>query len=718
MEVMGRLRRILLEEWKLEDLGELRGSEQSAQPFQGCGQTSVRSQGSSFLATLGWRAQSLWDCRSQTRHILRAAIVGFLGLLQTNFGFPSYAQDTDHRLPITDHQPIRIVLVGDSTVTDTSGWGLGFKRQSNENAVCTNTAANGRSSKSFINEGRWKKARELKGYYYLIQFGHNDEPGKGAERETEPNTTYHDFMARYVGDARAIGAKPILVTSLVRRQWDKSGTGKINSTLEPYVEAVKKLAAEKKVPLIDLHARSKELCERLGKEKCIELSPLKNGNEVDNTHLNERGSVIFAQLVVHELIEVAPELKRCFRQQPDIGSEYFYTKVFNVRDCGAAGDGKTLDTAAIQKAIDECGKSGVTVLFPAGTYLSKPIFLRSYQLYKFEEGATLKASDEPGDFSDTKEEKGVPAFVNGKELTDVTITGKGTIDGSGERWWPPVKEAKKNGTPEPRRRPRMIVLSKCRGVRIEGITLQNSPSFHLVPTDSEDIIIDGVTIRAPADSPNTDAIDPSACKNVLIKKCILDVGDDNVALKSGHSVPGRDAACEDITVVDCTFLHGHGMSIGSETVGGVRNLTVRNCIFKDTVSGLRIKSYRGRGGLVENITYSDIKMTDVKIPINITSYYPKIPKEDTAQPMTAETPIYRDIRISNLRATSPQSAGFIVGLPECVVSNLTLENVQISAPAGLTVRNAKEIRAKNVKIEAAKGEPFLLENASVEGSAK
>jgi polygalacturonase/lysophospholipase L1-like esterase len=634
------------------------------------------------------------------------------------------------------HKPV-IVLVGDSTVTDTSGWGLGFKRFLNDRAECTNTAANGRSSKSFINEGRWKKALAIKGDYYLIQFGHNDEHGKGPERETDANTTYHDFMARYVNEARAIGAKPVLVTSLVRRQWDKSGNGKINSSLVPYVEAVKRLAAEKNVSLIDLHARSKELCEQLGKEKCIEFSPLKNTNEVDNTHLHEKGSVLFGQLVMEELVKVAPELKVCFREGPlspsdgerektePLGNQTVNgssktleskLKIYNVRHYGAVGDGKTLDTAAIQKALDECGNAGGgTVLVPAGNYLSKPIILRNNLTLQLEEGATLKATDEPADFADPKEEKGVIAFVNGKNLTNITIAGKGTIDGAGERWWPPVKEAKKTGQPEPRRRPRMVVLSKCKGVQVQAVTLQNSPSFHLVPTDCEDVVIDNVTIRAPDDSPNTDAIDPSACKNVLIRKCILDVGDDNVALKSGRSVPGRSAACEDITVVDCTFLHGHGMSIGSETVGGVRNLTVRNCTFKDTVSGLRIKSYRGRGGLVENVTYSDIKMTNVKIPINITSYYPKIPKEDTAQPVTAETPIYRNIRIANLTATSPQSAGYIVGLPECVVSNVALENVQISAPIGLTVRNAKEIRVKNVKIDAAKGEPFVLENASVEG---
>jgi pectinesterase len=248
-----------------------------------------------------------------------------------SIGLLSFAQDVT---PSRGHKPL-IILVGDSTVTDTSGWGLGFKRQLNENAECTNTAANGRSSKSFINEGRWKKALALKGDYYLIQFGHNDEHGKGAERETDASTTYHDFMARYIDDARAMGAKPILVTSLVRRQWDKSGNGKINSTLEPYIEAVKKLAAEKNVPLIDLHARSKELCEQLGKENCIEFSPLKNATEIDNTHLNERGSVIFAQLVVNELVKVAPELKRCFRKQPAIASKNFFTKIFNVRDYGA-----------------------------------------------------------------------------------------------------------------------------------------------------------------------------------------------------------------------------------------------------------------------------------------------------------------------------------------------------------------------------------------------
>jgi pectinesterase len=174
-------------------------------------------------------------------------------------------------------------------------------------------AVGGRSSKKFIDEGRWAKALALKGDYYLIQFGHNDESAKD-ESKTDPNTTYREFMKRYIDETRAIGAKPVLVTSLVRRQWDASG--KINSTLAPYAEVVKELAKEKNVPLVDLHARSKELCEQLGKEKCNELSPLKDNNQIDNTHLNAKGSVMFGQIVVEELIKAVPELKPCFRSQP------------------------------------------------------------------------------------------------------------------------------------------------------------------------------------------------------------------------------------------------------------------------------------------------------------------------------------------------------------------------------------------------------------------
>ncbi len=211
---------------------------------------------------------------------------------------------------------IRIVLVGDSTVNDGGGWGYGFKRFLTSGAECTNTAANGRSSKSFITEGRWEKALALKGDYYLIQFGHNDEPGKGPDRETNPATTYPQTLARYVDEARALGAKPVLVTPLTRRNFDKSGNGKLSPSLVPYVEAMKKLAAEKHVPLVDLHARSVEYCEKIGAAETAKLNPTGKDGKPDTTHLNAEGRVVFARLVVEELRQAVPELAPFLRPEP------------------------------------------------------------------------------------------------------------------------------------------------------------------------------------------------------------------------------------------------------------------------------------------------------------------------------------------------------------------------------------------------------------------
>src|SRR5580704_5691103 len=211
---------------------------------------------------------------------------------------------------------IRIVLVGDSTVNDEGGWGYGFKQFLTGDVECTNTAANGRSSKSFIAEGRWQKALDLKGDYYLIQFGHNDEPGKGPERETDPATTYPQNLARYVDDVRAIGGKPVLVTSLTRRNFDESGDGKLAPNLMPYVEAMKHVAAEKNVPLLDLHADSVALCEKIGPDETAKFNPIKDGKP-DTTHLNASARVVFARLVVEELRKELPELAPHLLTEPN-----------------------------------------------------------------------------------------------------------------------------------------------------------------------------------------------------------------------------------------------------------------------------------------------------------------------------------------------------------------------------------------------------------------
>lgn len=209
-----------------------------------------------------------------------------------------------------------LVLVGDSTVNDHSGWGSGFRRFVTDGATVTNTAQNGRSSKSFIAEGHWAGALALKGDYYLIQFGHNDEPGKGPDRETDPATTYTANMARYVDEVRALGAQPILVTSLVRRNFDPAQPGRLKPSLEPYVAAVKKLATAKNVPLIDLHALSLALCERLGPAETAKLNATKPDGSPDTTHIGDAGSVVFARLVVGELRRLVPALAPVLRAEP------------------------------------------------------------------------------------------------------------------------------------------------------------------------------------------------------------------------------------------------------------------------------------------------------------------------------------------------------------------------------------------------------------------
>ena len=405
-------------------------------------------------------------------------------------------------------------------------------------------------------------------------------------------------------------------------------------------------------------------------------------------------------------------------------------KVFDVRALGAKGDGKTLDTAAIQKALDACDQAGGgTVRVTAGTYLSQPLTLRSKTTLLLEAGATLLASPEhkdfmktPGDWLAAKSSGDFIPLLNGKDLTDVTITGKGVIDGNGSVWWAEAEKARQKVSGYTLPRPNLFTLQRCKNVKVTGITLRNAPKFHFVPSECEDLLVDGVTVFAPEHAANTDGIDPSNCRNVKITRCIIDVGDDNIAIKSGKKLEGREFACENLTVTDCTFKHGHGMSIGSEVVGGVRNLVVRNCVFEDTDNGLRIKSRRdpAKGGLVENITYEDCVLKNCHPAISIMSYYQdtthgKFPRDDQPQPVTAATPKFRNITIRNITGSSTVTVGYIVGLPESPVENVLLENLTLSGKEGLTIAHAKGVTLKNVKIMAQTGEPFTIFNAEVAG---
>ena len=260
-------------------------------------------------------------------------------------------------------------MVGDSTVTDNAGWGLGFKQFLTDGTECINTSQGGRSSESFRREGRWTNALALKGDYYLIQFGHNNEPGKPGRSTDMP--TFVSNMVSYVEEARAVGAKPVLVTPLTRRQWDKAHPGKIKSSLAPYAAEVRKIATEKNVPLVDLQARSIELCESLGPEKCLEFSPFKTNADGtiahDGTHLNGPGHMMFARLVVDELRKAAPELASVLRAEPvsanPVASEAKYDAVVSADGSGT----HTTISAAITAAPDN-GTKPFTILIKPGKY--------------------------------------------------------------------------------------------------------------------------------------------------------------------------------------------------------------------------------------------------------------------------------------------------------------------------------------------------------------
>ena len=407
---------------------------------------------------------------------------------------------------------------------------------------------------------------------------------------------------------------------------------------------------------------------------------------------------------------------------------------FNVRNLGAKGDGATLDTAAIQKAFDSVKKSGGTIVFPAGNYVSAPLVLKgSHITVQLDEGATLSATTNhalflktgSGDWLAAKTSGDFNPFFSIKDGEDVTLTGKGTIEGNGSVWWEAAEEARKKVSGFTLPRPNLIVPTRIKNLRITGMTIQNSPKFHLVPTECEDVWIDGIKILAPERAANTDAIDPSICRNVTVTNCLIDVGDDNIAIKSGKKIEGREFACENITIVDSVFKHGHGMSIGSETVGGVKNVFVRNVSFEDTDNGIRIKSDRKRGGIVENLVCENITMTNVNPAITFTTVYQGTSagdKKSGAAPSGSasgkNTPVYRNLRITNLTATCPKAAGLILGLTDSCISNVVLENVKISAAKPFSITHAKGVQLKNVSVTVASGEPFKLEDAEVVGLVK
>jgi polygalacturonase len=383
-----------------------------------------------------------------------------------------------------------------------------------------------------------------------------------------------------------------------------------------------------------------------------------------------------------------------------------------VRAYGATGNGTTKDTEAIQRAIDTCArKGGGVVLLEAGTYLSAPIVLKSGITLKLDEGATLLGSPDHADYPQITEFRapGRQALLSATHVDHVAIVGRGVIDGAGASWWEMARRFKGSGIlGTEHTRPRLVVFDHCTHVLVEGVTIENSPMWQLVPYYSEDVTIRNIKVLAPAHSPNTDAIDPFSSSHVRIEHVVADVGDDDIAIKSGAiDSPGPDAPSRNIVVKDCIFQHGHGLSIGSEIAGGAEDIRAERISFEGTENGIRIKANRDRGHEVSDVVFQHIAMKDVKHPLVVSEYYPKMLPEGNAAsaPVTRLTPHLHNIRIEDLTATGAEDVGVIAGLPEATVRNLTLLDVHIAAQTGLTVGFA-DVRLERVHLNVKVGPPI------------
>lgn len=381
--------------------------------------------------------------------------------------------------------------------------------------------------------------------------------------------------------------------------------------------------------------------------------------------------------------------------------------LLDVKEFGAVGDGKKEDTLAIQAAIACCPKDG-TVRINRGTYLTGPLFLKSDINIYFEEGATLLALTDRDKYpiipgmvrrtDDIKDEisftswEGNPlssyaSLITGQDVSNVNILGPGLIDGNSQNsdWWVDVRN--KRGA----WRPKLVELTRCKNIKLQGVKFQNSPCWAIHPYYSDDISFYDCCIYNPDNSPNTDGIDPENCCNVNIIGVKISVGDDCVALKSGKIYMSKYhyKKTENVTIRNCKFDRGHGaVTIGSEISCGVQNLNVSQCIFENTDRGLRIKSRRGRGNksILENLKFSNIDMIGVHMPFTVNMFYFCDPDGHSdyvqcqqALPVDENTPKVGNIFIEDVRCEGVNSVFIcIYGLPESHVSGVKIHNVNVS----------------------------------------
>jgi len=389
-------------------------------------------------------------------------------------------------------------------------------------------------------------------------------------------------------------------------------------------------------------------------------------------------------------------------------------KVCDEREYGAQGDGATKDTEAIQKAIDDCSRTPGLVKLAGGMFVSGPLEIKSNVTLDVEEDAELLASVDRADFKPATlmRQPTVEPFLHILNADNVTINGGGLIDGRGQVWWDYVKGVKDSGvlgTDHPR--PMGMLIDHSKHVTVENITFQNSGFWQIVPYYSEYLIFRNLKVLAPQrGAPNTDGIDPFSSSHITIDHYFASTGDDNIAIKSGAiNSPGPDAPSTDITITDCQFEAGHGLSIGSEVAGGVQRVHAERISFKGTDQGIRVKSNRDRGNDISDLSFKDIKMDGVKTSILISEYYPQVMPEGEvpAEPVQRLTPHFHNILIEDVKSINSDWAGVIVGLPESPVVDIELKNVDIQAKKGLQIGYAT-VKIDNVTVTAADGKGIIM----------
>ena len=409
--------------------------------------------------------------------------------------------------------------------------------------------------------------------------------------------------------------------------------------------------------------------------------------------------------------------------------------IVNIRDYGGRGDAVTLNTEAFAVAIEDLSRrGGGHLVVPEGVWLTGPVVLRSNIDLHIEKNAIVLFSPDRKLYPETSPDEGTSGrrfqpLISAYREKNVSISGEGVLDGNGEVWRP-VKRFKMSETEwedlvssggvlsedgkiwypsggcspadaekSAKKRPRMLRFLCCENVMLDGVIFQNSPSFHVNLILCNDVVIDGISVRCPWNAQNGDGIDLSSCRDVLVKDCMVDAGDDAICLKSGVGEAGRRRGpCERVVVTGCTVFHGHGgFVIGSDTAGGMNDIHVSSCRFLDTDIGIRIKSGRGRGGEVRRINISDIVMNDIKgAAILIDPYYQENVGEAVYVPVDEDTPSFSDIRISRVVCRDAGQAMYLRGLPERKLGRIAVDSCSFYAFRPSFFEYADEVELNSV----------------------